>query len=257
MNPDKLQKLTDILKTVNEGLTRTEFVDAFKAVLKIIKDVKDTNTQEWDSIHRAMQKIPDKMMSEMMSSMSATEKKMVKDCTSQLESMIKVGEDRFSKIELNVKLLQSDRQNVIDDTLSQVPKQEPLDSSEQIRNKLESITEEDKKLGISAISHLEERLDEIKKIKGSVQYVPSGVSGGGIVKAYDLTSQLNGVLKTFALPAFWRVISVHSSSTPNAFRPTTDYTTDASAMTITFTDQIDAGSTLATGQTLLVVYAEP
>ena len=114
------------------------------------------------------------------------------------------------------------------------------------------------KLKIEATEGLREELDKMKTKKGGVVYVGGGSSSGGhIVKVYSLSSQLNGVLKTFSLPAFWRVLNVHSTSFPNsAFEPTTDYTTDGSVMTITFTAQIDAPTVLAAGQTLLIEYAE-
>jgi len=127
---------------------------------------------------------------------------------------------------------------------------------EPIRDALE-LLQDDNRLDKSAIKGLDELLKKLEKKIGSAIYVGGGGSTGGkIVKAYDLTSSLNGALKTFSLPAFWRVISVHSSSFPYVFRPTIDYTTDASAMTITFTSEIDETTTLATGQTLLVEYAE-
>jgi len=129
------------------------------------------------------------------------------------------------------------------------------DTPEVIKQKLESLEDEDK-LSIKAIKDLQEELDKIKKMKGTVQYVGGGGVGKHNVVAYDLSASLNGVLKTFSLPAFWKVISVHSSSFPNAFRPTVDYTTDASASTITFTAEIDASTTLATGQTIIITYSE-
>lgn len=127
-----------------------------------------------------------------------------------------------------------------------------------VRNALERLPEGEK-LSMNAIEGLLEALEKIRKIKVNYGSFAGGtaVSGGGkIVKAHDLTDQLNGVLKTFSLPAFWRVVSVHSSSFPYTFRPITDYTVDGGAMTITFTSEIDETQTLATGQTLLVVYAE-
>ena len=62
------------------------------------------------------------------------------------------------------------------------------------------------------------------------------------------------LLKEFSLPAFWRVISVEGSSFPFSYRPTTDYTVSGSK--ITFTSEIDETVSLATGQTLIVLYAE-
>lgn len=130
------------------------------------------------------------------------------------------------------------------------------DTPEVMRDKLESL-ELGEKLVIDAIEGLREALDKLEKKKTFTMFGGSngGSSGGRAVRAYDLTSQLNGVTKTFNLPATWRVISVHSSSFPGSFRETVDYTW--TAQTITFTDQIDAGSTLSTNQTLTIIYVEP
>ena len=130
------------------------------------------------------------------------------------------------------------------------------DTPKEIIIKLESVEDNDEKLSIEAIKDLRKELDDLKKKNRGGGYA-STAGGRGAVKLYDLSDQLNGVLKTFNLPAFWRVIDVKSSSFPNAFRPDVDYTTDGALMTITFTSEINAGSTLATGQTLLVEYAEP
>lgn len=136
------------------------------------------------------------------------------------------------------------------------------DTAEDIRNKLELFIggPEDDKPKIEVIGHLREELDAFKKKLSSLSQGNGHqvvASQRGQIKLYDLSSQLNGTLKTFALPAFWRVINVSSSSFPNSFRPTVDYTVDASVPSITFTSEITAAATLATGQTLLVEYAEP
>jgi len=135
------------------------------------------------------------------------------------------------------------------------------DTPIEIIEKIESVQEKDK-LVIEAIKGLRQELDELKKTadknnaNGAI-YVGGGTTGGGkTVKVYDLTSQLDGVLKTFALPAFWRVHTVDLSSFPNALRPTVDFTTDAGLMTITFTSEINAATSLATGQTCIVTYSE-
>ena len=128
----------------------------------------------------------------------------------------------------------------------------------EIRNKLESL-EDEEKLKISAIKDLEEELKKLKKqIDSKVVYAGGGGGGGGghIVKAHDLSASLNGSTKVFSLPAFWRVISVHLSSFPNILRPTTDYTTDANLMQISFTAEIDAPTSLATNQSCIIIYSE-
>lgn len=128
-----------------------------------------------------------------------------------------------------------------------------------IRDGLELITNEEDKLSIDAIGYLRKELDDLKRkveLKTSnTVFVGGSNSSGKVVRSYDLTG-LDGSTKTFALPAFYRVISVHSSSFPFVFKPTTDYTTDGSAMTITFTSEIDAPTALASGNTIIITYSE-
>lgn len=122
-----------------------------------------------------------------------------------------------------------------------------------VNDLLEPIKEELKNLR----KYVDTQFSKVKKSGGKTMYVGGGNAGGGrIVKSYDIYDSLNGVTKTFSLPAFYRIISVHSSSFPFSFRETVDYTSDASAMTITFTSEISASVTLATGQTVTIVYSE-
>lgn len=82
-----------------------------------------------------------------------------------------------------------------------------------------------------------------------------GGGGGSTVKVYDISSQLNGILKTFTIPRNSRILAIHSYSHPySAFVPTTDYT--STVTTITFTDTIDAATQLAAGQVILIEYVE-
>lgn len=122
-----------------------------------------------------------------------------------------------------------------------------LDNGEQIVEKINALptNQDEYKIDASHIKGL---------TKGSDGKTVFTAIRGPETKIYDLSSQLDGVTKTFALPAFRLVFDIRSSSFPYAFRPTVDYTTDATTMQITFTDQIDAASTLAAGQTLYVLY---
>jgi hypothetical protein len=122
------------------------------------------------------------------------------------------------------------------------------DSPEQIVEKINSLPDEDE-FKIDA-SHIK-GLPEIKDGKGQAVF---SVERGGL-KVYDLSSSLDGATKTFSLPAFDKIIMISSTSFPFTFRPTVDYTSDASAMTLTFTSEITASTTLALGQTLLIVYS--
>ena len=105
-------------------------------------------------------------------------------------------------------------------------------------------------LEIKDIKNLEERL---RNLASKIMLGGSIMKGGGdAVLSYDISSQLNGTLKTFTIPQNNRVLMVSSSSFPNTFRENVDYT--YTATTITFTSEITASSTLATGQSIIILY---
>ena len=82
-------------------------------------------------------------------------------------------------------------------------------------------------------------------------------SGSTIADPADLSSQLDGVTRSFTVPGAMsgsKLIGVFSSSTPFAFRPIIDYT--FSSPTLTFTAGIDPAVMLAAGQTLIVQYTK-
>lgn len=88
---------------------------------------------------------------------------------------------------------------------------------------------------------------------GKGVFVKGGASGTQVsMLQYNLSSALNGVLKTFTIPSNSLVLGVWSSSSPGAFNPTTDYTYTSTS--ITFTSEINAATTLATGQTVFLIY---
>lgn len=74
--------------------------------------------------------------------------------------------------------------------------------------------------------------------------------GGGTVSYEDLTSQCNGVLKTFTVPLHSRVIALLGTQFPVIYRPLVDFTTSGTVLTLT--DQVSAPET---GQTLTFLYA--
>lgn len=59
--PDKSSQLKAILELLNNSVTKQEFLDAFKGVLKTVKDIKDTNTAEFNAIHKAVKLLSQKV----------------------------------------------------------------------------------------------------------------------------------------------------------------------------------------------------
>ena len=123
-----------------------------------------------------------------------------------------------------------------------------METAEVVRDKLESL-QGDERLDKSAIKGLDEELKKIAETKSSAMNY--GISGGakGRVHYYDLTSQCNGVLKTFAVPLNFGIIGVFSTQFPINYRPIIDWT--AGNKTLTLTSAVSAPDT---GQTLWIAY---
>jgi len=104
---------------------------------------------------------------------------------------------------------------------------------------------------VESLNLLQKEVEELKKRKSGVSR--RGMFGLGVrelVQDIDISPQLNGVTKTFNIPAIYKIITVDLSSFPNALRKNIDYT--YTGTTITFTDEIDAASSLAAGQTAIL-----
>lgn len=135
------------------------------------------------------------------------------------------------------------------------PKGEPgkdggPDNPKQIAEKLNTLTEV---IDLNTIKGLMKYLEAMNK---SVREKTAVMRGGGdIVQYKDLSASLNGVTKTFTIPNNRKIIQVIGSSTPFVFRPTTDYT-GSGTTTLTFTSAITASDSLATGQSLIVLYTQ-
>lgn len=119
-------------------------------------------------------------------------------------------------------------------------------SPEEVRDLLELLQGDDR-LDKSAIKGLDEELKRLSAIKGGFS---GGIVGRDIIKDIDISGDLDGVTKTFNIPTVWNIISVHLSSFPHALRKTTDFTYTPTS--ITFTSEIDAATSLATGQTCVL-----
>lgn len=126
------------------------------------------------------------------------------------------------------------------------------ETPESIREKLETL-EEGERLPIDVIEDLREELDELKKRPVSRGGGGGGVVGGReLVKSYDLSPLLDGVTKSFNLPANWTILSVSGTSFPYTYRRLVDYT--FTTQSITFTSEITADTSLASGQTIEIIY---
>jgi len=249
--------VTRLRDFLNGGVpTREEFMQLAEELVKYVTGVDKRLSGEFESLAAALRQMSETLKGDSDASLSEMKEGLnslfVGERLSDMERLIRasVREELDKKIgEVDERLRRV--RDGLDGEKGEKGDPGSPDTPEQVRDKLESLKDEER-LDPSAIKGLDKYIQENSKAMG-VPY--AGPSGGGIVKAYDLSSQLDGADRTFSLPAFWRVISVHLSSFPSILRPTVDYTTNAATMEITFTSEVPANA-LAAGQTLIVVYAE-
>lgn len=277
MDEKKLKKLKDLLTMVNESISVEDFEKSFRSLIDLVTKIESKLIQKID----AKTRVANNTLSDLQDLHRQTIKRIDKENESNFSSVKKWAVQQVGNVliktqfnerikELDNKIKEADKklsevrdgkdadtEIIVGEVLTRIPSQEPHPNAESHRDQLETLKDDDR-LDVSAIKGIMKLLAKLeKKIDSKVIYTGgSGAGGGGHVKLTDISSSLNGVTKTFSLPAFWRIISVQSSSFPNAFRPTTDYTTDADLMQITFTSEINAATTLATGQTITIIYAE-
>jgi hypothetical protein len=128
--------------------------------------------------------------------------------------------------------------------LALIPEQKEI-TKEQVRDKLEDFTVEDDKLRISAIAHLEERLQELSKNKGTQifggglsrgvadgLYAPISTISAGIVVYNEV---VNGDVQTFTLLHTPVAGTLRVYARGQRILPTTDFTLVGAIITTTDT----------------------
>src|SRR3990167_7326322 len=176
MSPEekKLTKGLEYLKQVNDGLTKEEFVNAFKEIMKIIVQMEKRNQQ---AIAKLQQDHASFMQNE-----SGNHEMTLADMKKQVNQVF-VGErmDEMKKtmnemVDLAMQKMHG-KMSEVDSKMSKVKDgytpqkgKDYFDGKHgteivpiEIRDKLETLKEEDEKLKISAIGHLREELDKLKK----------------------------------------------------------------------------------------------
>lgn len=136
----------------------------------------------------------------------------------------------------------------------------PNGSSDTPDEIIEKINQSEKKIDASRVKGLAELIRDADARDKFPQGRMAGGGGDVLSKFFvnDLSGSLDGVTKAFTITQNRIVIDVKCGSFPHAFREGIDYTISGiSRETITFTNQIDETTTLASGQTLIVTGIMP
>lgn len=241
---EKMEKIAEILGT--DKVSIQDFERYFNVLIKAVKQINERQA-------KALKDLENKKYNDIVKAVKISYDAEVSKLLKGLDSEIKDRTNKINTLEKNTFKILGSLKNGEQGPQGEKGEDGSPDSAEDVRNKLE-LLEGDERLDAQHVKNIEKIVDKMLS-KRTFGGGGSSVDGAGAVKAYDLSASLDGVTKTFSIPAFWRVISVQLSSFPNVMRENVDYTTNGSAFTITFTDQIDAGSSLATGQSLIILYA--
>jgi hypothetical protein len=237
-----------------ERLTKRQFVEQLEQIVETIESFKkDTNSSLKESLE-TLTEFSNRIKSEVDTKAEEKGKlldekaaKILVDFANKMrqvdERMSKVRDGRDADIEVVVA-------RVLAELKLPEYKEVTLDSPEEIRNKLE-VLQGDDRLDKSAIRGLDEIFDYLDKKIDRVRESRAVFTGGmnNAVQAYDLTSQCNGVTKTFAVPRHRFAIMLVGTQFPIVYRKTTDW--DTANLTLTLTAEVSAPET---GQTLTFLY---
>ena len=142
-----------------------------------------------------------------------------------------------------------------------IEKQPMVTEITKVTNEIKEVAKTDKPLEIAdKLNTTEESVNQsvikgltnfLKNIQRSIKEKSGGINrgGGDIMYVEDLTSQCNGVLKTFTVPKHRKAISLLGTQFPIIYRPTIDWTTSGTILTLT--SEVGAPET---SQTLVFTY---
>lgn len=234
------EKLARIIEVLEDGkVSQKDFVDAVEVLVQFVKGAKDLTEKELERIEAVFAEKEYEMNATHKRSLDTLKEKLEEAITARVAT-IKDGKDGVNGLDGNDGL---DGKDGVDG------KDGSPDTPLQIVDKLESIQREDDKLSIDAIKGLRAELKKASRSSGGT-FFGGAQNVKQAFKDIDLSSQLDGVTKTFNIEAVYNILSVSLSSFPHTLRKGVDYT--YTTTTITFTSEIDASVSLATGQTCIL-----
>ena len=260
LSKEELQGLFEV------GLSKEEFLRAFKQMIDMIKAHQEGNRRDFGATQGRYDQIVNEIRANYDSDMASVKEKALEFVTNENKKMLSSHGVRMGAMENGLKTFSAEHPKlykrigeVRSELLAKLPKEVVLEDEipqmgNEIKESVQNLKEGDR-WEIEDVNGLEKRLEELARQANSrVGNFGGGGVGNTNVYYYDISASLDGAEKTFSMPAFTRIIDIKLSSAP-VLRPTIDYTVDASAFTITFTDQIDADPLLLSGQSLMVLYA--
>lgn len=248
---DKFVKALDGLYEEDDKEKMALIAEFLNIATEFLKGIEEYQEREFAALRSSVNADIDTRTSESGRELSAAQKRGADLLKAELialvarvEKALREQENGMNYIYDKVRSLKNGKDSDPQEVAGIVLKQITPGMTEEEKQRLEELADD-----VEAFRKLAE---EMKRSRSTIPAV-TPVGGRNLVRTVDISDQLDGSTKTFNIGAFHSIQQVVSSSFPHALRATIDYTWDANAGTITFTDEIDASTVLGEGQTVRIL----
>ena len=233
--------LLDFAKAFSNTMTKTDFEAAFKKVVDLVQTILKKHEQAIQTLETQYTSLTDKLRQDHTSSLTE-----LKEKTNQLfvgERLKQMDGDTKAEFKKLQSLLNETANNKLRELESRVTELKPIKGDKGDIGDTGPMPTEHLQL-------MKDMMAEMKRVKNVLENIPRGKGMGRakiqIVRAVDLTSQIDGIVTTYALPMDTvSVLFVWSTQFPTILQPVTDFT--LSGRTLTLTSQVGV---IQSGQTL-------
>ncbi len=180
--PNKADQLKSILSLLSASVTKQEVMDAFKQLMQFVQTIKQKNDVEWSVIKVAFARLESEVKNDAKADVeeaTANAKQAVMDYALPLmEKMMAEHDAKMLAMDAKMDAVEdgkdADEEMIVANVLKQIPPVVfPIETSEDIRNKLE-LLQADERLDKSAVKGIERLEEDIK----AISLRPVGRGGG-------------------------------------------------------------------------------
>ena len=171
------KKLEEIITFFDKThLSTDDFIKSFSVIVKIIKDLKKTNENEFDLIHKNFSLMSDKLQNDTGSGVANNKKEMMDYCHAEMEKMYKEHEKMMAGMDAKMKEVKdgkdADEAIIVGKVLAQIPTPKEI---------AKEITFGD----ISIMKGFQDIINEIKNdLKKSIPVSSGRFFGGSVVHKF-------------------------------------------------------------------------
>lgn len=237
----KLKRLENLLKTIDDTVTKEEFINAVELIAAAVKDIKDTNTREFSLIYKYIQQTLEKLHGDTSTTLTDLKKQtdglFVSDKLKGMEGTLRTMideeltkmHDKMTAHMSTVKSGYTPRKNV--DYFDGKPGMTIMPTDEQLTA-----------LMIPLLPKVQDIIDKIPKVQTPAKSYQ--------IHTKDVSAQCSGSNKTFSVGgSHMGIMGVYGTDFPVHFRPIIDYVETRTGILLT-----SAVPVPSLGATLIIQY---